>query len=94
MASEFKGIEDQLKKLNQNIERFLRMIDPTLHPNPLQKVKGIVELDPTKKYLIVFKEDVPIQHAYDMAQDIKTFLPEIESYFLSGSVLEEIEVKK
>lgn len=89
MSSELKAIEAQLKKLNQNIERYLRMIDPTLHQKKgLDRVQGILELDPAKKYLVVFKEDVPIEKAHDMAKDFKMYFPEVEAYFLGGANLE------
>lgn len=94
MPSELKGIEDQLRKLNQNIERYLRMIDPPHKPEVFGKIKGVVVIDPTKSYLMTLKDDVPIESVKEIYEGLKQWFPDTTICIINGGVVEDIEVKE
>lgn len=95
-----KEIEAQLKKLNQNIERFLRLIDPTLHPERniqslLKSVSGLVELNPNKKYIFFIDPDVTEKDFYEQwnGKELVEFIEGYPVMIIGGDFIRDFQVK-
>lgn len=100
MSSELKVIESELKKLNQNIERFLRLIDPTYHPERniqslLKSFSGIVELDPNKKYIFFIDPSITEKEFYDLrlVEELVKFTEGYLIMIIGGDFIRDFQVR-
>jgi hypothetical protein len=91
-----KEIVDQLKKLNQNIERFLRMIDIKPERNFLKRVEGIVELDPNKKYIFFIDPTITEKEFYDLnlGTELVKFTEGFPIMIIGGDFIRDFQVKE
>lgn len=58
----------------------------------LGNVKGVIEFDPSKKYLLVLGDDVTRVEAEPILEDLKEYLgDEVKIFFIGGPFLKDFE---